>query len=399
MTSTVYKTAIIGGGASGILSAVELTRGENALKGNEVVILERLNRIGKKLIATGNGQGNLTNDNLSFENYYGDKGFLRAFFSDAPDISEYLYNIGIPLTTESDGKKYPISKQASAVLDMLMSILNSTGVEIKTEFFVKSIKKQGDIFVIDNGLEKVRAQNVILAFGGKAGKQFGTDGSSYSIAKNFGHSLTTLYPSLVQLKTNLSNIKGLKGIKEQARVYAYESGKLLKTTLGEVLFTEYGVSGNAIFYISPAVVDKSKANLVLEFLPDITQNDLEKIIKDKIKNLPHLSAEEVLSGIVNKRIAKIISQKVIEIRADKLAYEIKNFNLEITGSLGFDYAQVTKGGIDTDKVNPFTMKSKCEKGVYLVGESLNVDGDCGGYNLTFAFLSGIKAAKAIKENC
>ena len=141
MTSTVYKTAIIGGGASGILSAVELTRGENALKGNEVVILERLNRIGKKLIATGNGQGNLTNDNLSFENYYGDKGFLRAFFSDAPDISEYLYNIGIPLTTESDGKKYPISKQASAVLDMLMSILNSTGVEIKTEFFVKSIKK------------------------------------------------------------------------------------------------------------------------------------------------------------------------------------------------------------------------------------------------------------------
>lgn len=393
----MYKTAIIGGGASGIITAIELTRADNALKKGEVILLEGLPRIGKKLIATGNGQGNLTNANLSPENYYGDKGFTHAFFCDNPDLEEYFYSLGIPLTCDSEGRKYPLSKQASAVLDILMSTLENSGVEVLTDFKVEKLQKENEIFKITSKGKTIYAKTVVLACGGKAGSNFGTDGTSYHLATSFGHGLTALYPSLVQLKTEREKIKGLKGLKETAKVSSYLGDKLLKTTFGEVLFTDYGVSGNAIFYLSPSVVDKTGASLKIEFLPEFSVEELEQILTDKINNAPFIEITDILTGLLNKRIGKAVLNTCNSLSPKSIAYAVKNFTLQVAGSLGFDVAQVTRGGIKTDKVNPITMKSKTEKGLYIVGEMLDIDGDCGGYNLSFAFLSGIKCAKAIKE--
>ena len=398
MSHGVYKTAIVGGGASGIITAIELTRGENALNGEEVVILEGLPRIGKKLIATGNCQGNLTNANLSTQNYYGDKGFLHAFFASNPDLEQYFYSLGIPLTCDEEGRKYPLSKQASAVLDILMARLIFCKVNIFTEYKIDKIKLNNGIFEISSGSKKVRAERVVLACGGKAGSNFGTDGSSYSLATNFGHGLTELFPSLVQLKCEREKIKGLKGLKESVVLSSIVNGERLKTAKGEILFTDYGVSGNAVFYISPSVVNKNNAILNVEFLPEYTIAELETMLQDKKENAPFIENGDLLCGLLNKRIGKAVLDTCSDFSPKSVAYALKNFKLSVLGTLGFDVAQVTRGGIKTDKINPLSMHSKNEKSLYIVGEMLDVDGDCGGYNLTFAFLSGIKAANSIKAS-
>lgn len=393
----IYNVAIVGGGASGLICAIELVSGPSSLLGEDVIVLEKNDRVGKKLIATGNGQGNLTNANISQDNYYGDRVFINQFIANLNQISlqEYLYKIGIPLCTDEDGRQFPLSKQASSVLDIFRSYLSSKGVTEQTNFNVINVKKEKDLYKISSNNSFVYAKNVVLAVGGKTAKQFGTDGTSYALAQNFGHKLTPLYPSLVQLKTDTSKIKGLKGLKEQVKVTAYDGNKKLKSTVGEVLFTDYGLSGNAIFKISSQVVSAKEPSLKLEFLPSLTIEQTEKIIKDRLENNVHVPKAEILTGILNKRIGQALL-KGVNYSVNNIVNAIKNFTIQVTGNTGFNYAQVTKGGIDTCDVDAFNYQSKLAKGVYLIGEMLNVDGDCGGYNLTFAFITGIKVAKTIK---
>ena len=179
----IYKTAIVGGGAAGLLAAVELLSGSNCFKGEDVLILERNDRVGKKLIATGNGQGNLTNANVSENNYYGDKNFIARFIAQEKNLNlkEYFYRLGIPLGSGKDGKIYPLSKQASAVLDIFRNCISSKGCSEITSCYVEKITRKNDLFVINAGDKTFYAQNVIVAVGGKSAKQFGTDGSSYSL--------------------------------------------------------------------------------------------------------------------------------------------------------------------------------------------------------------------------
>ncbi len=394
-----FKVAIIGGGASGIITAVELVSGNNALLGKEIVILERNDRIGKKLIATGNGQGNILNKNISKENYYGEEDIIQNFLNGIKEISleEYFYKLGIPQIECEEGKLYPISKQASAVLDVLMKYLFSKGVNVITNEKVTKIEKQKEIYKLTTEKAGYLASKVVVATGGKAGKHFGTDGTSYGLVQNLGHELTSLYPSLVQIKLSLTKIKGLKGIKERARVYAKDGEKVLKSQVGDVLFTEFGASGSAIFQISGHLAKAQKPNVRIEFLPNYTLEETEKIIKDKISNCSFMQKEEVLCGIINKKIGLQILKDLKEYSYKEIANNIKNFNIEVKGSLGFDYAQVTKGGITVKNLNAKTFESKVNSGLYIVGETLNIDGDCGGYNLAFAFYSGITCAKNIKN--
>lgn len=394
----IFKVAIVGGGASGLLCATELVRGKTALSAGEVVVLEKCDRVGKKLIATGNGQGNLTNSSLTLDNYYGDKNFIRIFLSETENtnIEEYFYSLGIPLITAKDGKKYPLSKQANSVLDTLRAFLTANGVTIFTDFPVQKITGADGNFIIRSGDKTVRAEKVVLAVGGSAGKQFGTDGSAYSLITAFGHEKTAVYPSLVQIKTETDMIRGLKGLKEQAQITAYDGEKPLKTALGEVLFTEYGLSGNAVFQVSGHLSTAKNPSVKIEFLPDLTQEQTEKIIADRKKNAPFVTGEELLNGILAKRVGQAVIKNSLDKSPKGLANFLKNFRLKVTGNLGFNYAQVTKGGIKTDKINPYTYESKLCRGVHIVGEALDIDGDCGGYNLTFAFISGILSARAIK---
>lgn len=395
----IYHTAIIGGGAAGLISAVDLLRGKNKLSGDQILILERLDRVGKKLIATGNGQGNLTNASISEENYYGDKKFIDDFLDNLKeiDLRKYFFDIGIPLQESKDGKIYPMSKQASSVLDIIRYNLEKNQVREQTGATVTKIKRVGKHYSITTKEQgEFFAKTVIVAVGGAAGKQFGTDGTSYAILQDLGHRKSKIYPSLVQLKTDLDKIRGLKGLKEVVNLTALKNGKKIKSSQGDLLFTEYGVSGSAVFYITSAIAGMDDVVLSVEFLPEVTEEEIVKILKDR-KRLGYLPENDYLLGLVNKRIGQTIIKFSKEKTPEGIAKTLKNFTIPVKGDLGFNYAQVTKGGILTSDINSKTMESKLHDGLYIVGEVLDVDGDCGGYNLTFAFTSGITAAMDIKR--
>jgi len=395
----IYKVIIVGGGASGLLCATELISGNNAVVGEEVLILERNDRIGKKLIATGNGQGNLGNANLKEENYYGDKSFIKVFLEKAKeiDLDEYFYSLGIPIYTSQDGKKYPLSKQANSVLDTLRTYLGGKNVNIVTGSFVNSVTKKDGLFSVKSQTGTYTAENLVLAVGGASGASFGTDGSSYCLAQGFGHKKTKLYPSLVQIKTQTDMVRSLKGLKEQVVITAYDNFVPLKTATGELLFTDYGISGNAVFQISGHLAKATDPSVKIEFLPDFTEREIEKLIADRQANAPFVDRIDILNGILCKRVGQAIVKTVKDFSPSNLAKALKNFRLKVTGNLGFNNSQVTKGGIATDKVNPYTFESELSNRTYILGEQLDIDGDCGGYNLTFAFVSGILSARAIKN--
>lgn len=394
----VYRVAIVGGGSAGLISAVELLCGANSLRGDDVIIIERNDRVGKKLVATGNGQGNLTNRNIACENYYGDLPFIENFVNQAKeiDLESYFYKLGIPLFTLSGGKMYPLSRQANSVLDIIRIHLENKGCQTVTGAKVVNLFNRNGVFTISTEKGDFYAERVIMATGGKSAKQFGTDGTAYSLVEKFGHTVTELYPSLVQLKCDLSSIRGLKGLKENAKVTAIVNGKQVKSAVGEVLFTEYGVSGNAVFQVSGHLTGAINPELKIEFLPEISNTDVEKLLIDRENS--GLIGENTLLGILNKRIGQALIKTAKTQSIKGVVNAIKEFKLKVTGNLGFNYAQVTKGGIRTNEINQNTYESKIVKGLYLIGEMLNVDGDCGGYNLTFAFVSGIVCAKDVKKS-
>lgn len=393
-----FKVAIIGAGASGLLSAIELLSGENHFSNNDIVIFERLDRVGKKLTATGNGQGNLTNFNISENNYFGDKAFVNDFINNLKnvDIQKYLNVIGIFLTCDKDNKMYPLSKKANSVLDIFRLFLENKAT-VKTNSYVDKIVKNGEIFeIIANG-EKFYANFVILSVGGKASKQFGTDGSSYKLAESFGHQTTKLYPTLVQIKTNTENIKVLRGIREEVKLSVLENDKEIFSTNGDVIFTEYGISGNSVFKASSYIAGKENITLKIEFLPNLTQLEIENIIKTRQETAPYINNENILLGLVNNKVGEVIYKTSRDKSPKSLVNTMKNFTLNFKGTLGFDNAQVTRGGIATKDIDSKTYASMLCKNLYITGEMLDIDGECGGYNLTFAFITGIISAKDIKN--
>lgn len=390
----VYSVAIVGGGASGLACAVELIN--RGVSGKDIIILEKNDRVGKKLLATGNGQGNVSNAKVSQSNYHGDKEFISAFFScnEKPNVKDLFNILSLPLYTDTEGRKYPLSKQASSVLDLIRTFLFKNGVNVVVSAEVTAIKRSGEVFLL-LAEKEYKANKVVMAFGGKAGKQFGTNGTAYELLKPFGHTVTQLCPSLVQLKTEKEKIKGLKGLKERVKLSVINDAER-REVYGDLLFTEYGISGDAVFKISSLVADRSNAIVNVEFLPLLSLKDVEKIIDERIKK--SFEGENLLNGIINKKIGYNVLKLVKNVNGKTVASALKNFTLNVTGTLGYDYAQVTKGGIDCKDINPITFESKKQSGMYVIGEALNVDGDCGGYNLDFAFSSGMMVAKAIANN-
>ncbi|MBO5927266.1 MAG: aminoacetone oxidase family FAD-binding enzyme [Clostridia bacterium] len=393
----IYEVLIVGGGASGVMAAVELVSENNAINGENVIILEKSDRLLKKLSVTGNGQGNITNAVVNDTFYHGDKNSISNFLDqlDKVNLIDYLSKKGIFLSQDSRGRFYPLSRQASAVSDLLRNYISNKNVNVKLSTMVDGITFNGKFYVVTANGENYFAQKVIFAVGGKAAKHFGTDGSSYSILFPFKHKIGALYPSLVQLKAEKSCIKGLSGIKETALVVARDGEKVLKTAKGDLLFTDYGVSGSTIFEVSGHLITAEKPNLLVSFLPEIDNENLTKIIQ---QNINVNGIEQAYTAIINKKLGQKIFSTISKKTAENLSNAVKNYNIEITGSLGFDYAQVTKGGFNLSDVNAKTYESKLAQNLYLIGECLDVDGDCGGYNLTFAFISAIISARNVKNS-
>ena len=394
MNGKIYKIAVIGGGASGLAAAIML--GEAF--GEGVIILEKTNRAGKKLVVTGNGRGNVTNRRISADNYHSLESdaafFVRRSLSvfGGAETEKFLSGLGV-LLTEENGRMYPSSFQASSVLDLMRLKLSDLGVEIRTEFEVKDIKRGGVMTLISAGGETVFAEKVILAAGGKCRKEFGTDGSGYSLAEKFGHTVTDLYPSLVQLKTDLGGIKNLKGIRQDVLLTLYSKNMPITCERGDVLFTDFGVSGNAVFQISGFLIGKKEPELSVEFLPDISGYELAAALSKKINSAPYLAAEDLLTGFVNKQVGRAIvaragfdlSEKCRKSHINAVIDVLKDFRLRVLGTLGFSCAQVTRGGIRLSEIEPSSMRSKKADNLYIAGEVMDIDGDCGGYNLQWAF--------------
>ncbi|MBQ8291143.1 MAG: aminoacetone oxidase family FAD-binding enzyme [Clostridia bacterium] len=382
------KTAIIGGGASGLILATAL---QNV---NEVTVFERNERVGKKLSATGNGQGNVTNLAATKEEYFsfGNVSLAKTLISRYDDTSfaAYLESLGLLLLPDERGRVYPAGRQASAVTDALRFAYAG-----KTELATKitDIEKTGKVFSLtaEDGRLFV-FDRVVLCCGGKAAKNFGTDGNGYALAGKLGHTQTPLYPSLVQLKTDTTHIKTLKGIRViNASLTARWQGGV-HTLQGDVIFTEYGVSGDAVFRMSAFIAGKQNVTLEIDFLPPFSQEKMEETLKSKLGKFPET---ELLCGIVNNQVGRAIMKRAGGDIARASAL-VKAFPLPVTGSLGFDYAQVTKGGIPLDEVDE-NLQSKKVKGLYFAGEILDVDGQCGGFNLQWAYASARTVATALEE--
>ena len=402
------EIAVIGGGASGMMAAITARK-----SGKEVVILERKDRILKKVLITGNGRCNITNVNANISNYFGKnissvENILNSF--NPQDTMDFFNGLGIMCNEENRGKVYPLSGQASSVVDALRFEAERLGVRIETEFYVRKIEKDGFKFKIySEERKKIEAGRVIIAAGGQSYPELGSNGSGFELAKELGHSVTRLSPSIVQLKTEKNQVKGLQGIKTDAAVTAYGDNKKICTYDGELLFTDYGISGNVVFNISFVMPLYKNVEFEIDFMEKFDYNELYEILKERKKIMSHLTMENYFNGMINKKLGQFLSKmsgieklsKPVKDLNDseigKLCTVLKKYRVKILDTTGFKNAQVTAGGVSLNEVNTETLESKIVKGLYFSGEVLDVYGECGGFNLQWAWASGYIAGKNVAK--
>lgn len=408
MKEKLYDVAIIGAGASGLCTAVSLKMQDRSL---EIVLLEQLDRVGKKLITTGNGRCNITNANIELSRYHGkNKEFARFALEryDRVYTESFLAELGIVFTFDGEGRAYPYSLQASSVVDAFRFAADSLGVETRLNEKVEEIEKTKEGFRVKTQNSNVKALNVVCAAGlYSGGQKIGSNGSLFRILKQKGYKTVAVTPAIVQIKTENSITKSLKGIKVNATANLVCNGKTLRSEFGEVLFCDYGLSGPPILQISRAVErTQDKKQIVLDLMPEYTFENVLEILNYRLYALRGRTLEDYFTGMLNKRLGqaliklanKKLSDSVDSLKNSDLkqiASLIKGLTFNVTGTTGFDNSQVSAGGIDTDQFDNKTMMSKKDKGLYATGEILDIDGDCGGFNLQWAWSSAFCAAESI----
>lgn len=378
-----FDVAVVGGGAGGLACTVRLTENSNL----KVAVIEACERIGKKLAATGNGQGNVSNLDMGAEHYFGGNiNLVKKIACADPFAGAGLFDC--LFTADEKGRIYPAGRQASALCDGFLKKLSGKA-ELLLSTPVNGAKKRGGEFALQTDGGEISARFLVICTGGLA--QPSAKNNPYALAEGFGHTLTPLYPSLVQLKTDTAHIKNLRGIRADCAVTAYVGDKKIKTVRGDVIFTEYGISGNAVFLLSSYVADRQGVTLSLEFLPDIPEEAVSAILKKR--RAAGYADGELLSGTLHNQIGRAIIARSGG-KDGEILRVLKNFALRMKGTLGFAYAQVTRGGINMEEISD-GLESKLVQNLFFAGEILDVDGECGGYNLQWAFTSGMAAADEI----
>ena len=388
---------IIGAGASGMAAALAAAENGN----NQVILLERQARVGRKLQATGNGRCNLSNIYASEQGYHGQNpDFVQsAICAFSPqDTLAWFGSLGLFTVTEDSGKVYPYSDQANSVVDVLRLALVKENIILKTGYEVTKIQKTDGGFILTNGEESITCDKLIVACGGLAGSKLGGTMSGYKLLAKLGHRSTKLRPSLVQIKSSWPELPSLKGVRTNCHVQILHDGEIFAQSTGELQLTEHGISGPVVFEISRDVcAQRGMWTAKLDFLPHIPADTLEaELQRRRETNLP---MEELLTGILHNRLGRVLTkaagikgkQYVNQISNAELAETVncvKHLEIILTEPLGMDSAQVTAGGVLTDGFDPHTMQSKLVSGLYACGEVLDIDGDCGGYNLQWAWSSG-----------
>ena len=400
------EVTVIGGGAAGLMAAITAKK-----NGRDVVILERKDRILKKVLVTGNGRCNLSNVNATNENYFGIEKqkqdinhILNNFLPN--DVIDFFENeVGIICNEESRGKLYPLSGQAASIVDGLRFYAQNLGIPIYTDFYVTKVTKEMFEFkIFSEDKRQINSKKIILATGGISYPELGSNGSGYQIAENFGHSLTKLVPTIVQLKTEKHKIKGLRGIKLDTKVTAFgkneDKFEKICTYEGELLFTDYGISGNVVFNISFVFPLYKEVEFEVDFMPKFDYNNLFTILKKRREILKNMTMEQYFNGMINKKLGQFLtkmsgipklSKNISELTDNeikKICTILKKYKIKILDTNGFKNAQVTAGGIPLSEINLENLESKKTKGLYFAGEVMDVYGECGGFNLHWAWASG-----------
>lgn len=418
--------AILGGGASGIIAAISAAHQFKKLNTPyNIIILEKNARIGKKILITGNGKCNLTNQNIAIQNYnLSSRAFIKNILPqyNCDFVVSLFKKWGLLTRADSMGRIYPYSNQSASVVDILMNELIRLKINIHCNFNATSIVKNNNEFYLESSEIVIKAKKLIIACGGKASPFNTPCRDAYKYLSNFGHTITFLYPALVPIQTNSGFEKSLKGIRAPGVVNLIADDNLVLSELGEIQFTEYGLSGICIFQISSLVGEFlhfktinnkpiEKILISIDLMPEFSEYDIIKLLKNKIKNFPGNSVENLLTGILNKKVGQVILKKssitnlslkrssLSEKHLTIIAKNVKNFSFIPTDILPFKNAQVTCGGAVLEEFNCDTLESKKVHDFYSCGEILNVNGDCGGYNLHWAWVSGFIAGKSAASSC
>ncbi len=368
------RTTIIGGGACGLACAIRIKQNDPS---HQVTILEHLDTVGKKILATGNGRCNITNKNaMHYE-------ITKEFFN----------SIGLIMREDDEGRMYPYSNQAVSVLDILKSTCDKLGVQTICNCTTESIEHNGDIYNVYTNQGTFNSENLVLATGGKSQKALGSDGSGYKLAKTLGHSITPLSPALVQLKSSSRHCRALKGLRTKCNLKIEINGQSVGEEYGELLFADYGISGIVVMNIAQLVDDnrlkngEDKVIACIDFVPDMTKEDI----------IEHYHKFGNLMGILPEKLCAIL-KKQSNGDIEKEAQYVKSWRIIITGTKGYDFAQITKGGVNNNELDE-NFQSILNKNLYIIGELTDNQFCCGGYNLDFAFSSGVIAANDIVKEC
>ena len=396
---------IVGGGASGLMAAISAAR-----EGAQVTIVEQRERLGKKILSTGNGRCNLTNEYMDVSCFRGDDTTIVSKILDNFGYQEtisFFEVLGVILK-DRQGYVYPISDQAGTILEVLCMEIEHLGVNIILEQSVKNISKTSRGFTVRTTDTTLLGDAVILATGGRAASVLGSDGSGYALAKTFGHKLSPVVPALVQLKGKGNFYKQISGVRTQAKVSLYVDRGYVCEDTGELQLTNYGISGIPVFQISryaaKALNEKKAVMAEVDFLPSMSDDAFEDFLHKRIELHGHRTAEDFLIGIFHKKLigllltaSRINTNQVMDAvtneQINKLVSVSKHFRLEIEGTNDFEQAQVCAGGVRTSEVNPQTLESVYVDNLYLTGELLDIDGICGGYNLQWAWSTGYVAGR------
>lgn len=399
-----YDVAIVGGGASGLFCACIIKSKAPHLS---VTVIEKQKTAGKKLLATGNGRCNLTNIYASTDMYHGSfsDGVNYLLKICPPDLVVNLFGeFGLLTTTDNAGRVYPLSRQSNSVLDILLLCCKKFGVDIVCEEKVSEITKSQDIFKIKTSNYIFTANKTVIATGSKATPETGADDSIFSELKKLGHTITPLYPALcpVKIKSKLLNL--LKGVRVQGEVTISVNNEILKTERGEIQFTDKALSGICLFNLSRIANTQENSEITLSLLPDFNLYSIKELLRNKIYTLSDTeSADNLLIGVFNRKLsiallreADIDTSKCIceitDAELNDFAFLINNWKFKAIPSADFTRAQVVAGGVLGTEIKATTMESKINKNLYIIGEAVDCDGDCGGLNLQFAFSSAYCAA-------
>ena len=383
-----------------------------AKKGYRVTIIEKNTKAGRKILASGNGKCNITNKNLSIEHFntFSNKNFINYSLENMSysTIKDLFEQIGLLFDKGNSSKKYPMSMQASSVSEILYDTAKHYGVQFVFNEEVTNIDYKNNEYELNN---KYHCRYLILANGSKAMQKLGSSQSGYNFAKQFKHSITQLLPSLVQLKSNDKSIFSLSGVKINSSVSLLVNKKVIKTVHGDILFTKYGLSGNTILEISrkAAIAINKKENIYIhiDILPEYSNKKLLELLTKRKHILKNKDISFLLKSIINYKMIKYI-YKQANIKYENInnlskqdisniVHCIKNINISVFDTNGFENAEVVAGGIDLSEVNEKTMESKLQKKLFFCGEILDVDGDCGGYNFHWAWSSAYTLANSFKS--